>query len=92
MEHGVPNGRPMLTISTVMSDIGALDVMLQAAPRWSPCRSSGLVLHALIFYILLFISLFTTDNWVPLIELERLKAYTGLSFEFRSSKFIFLID
>ena len=45
MEHGVPNGRPMLIIAKVMIDIGALDVMLQAAPRWSPCRSSVLVLH-----------------------------------------------
>ena len=62
MEHGVPNGRPMLTIAKVMIDIGALDVMLQAAPRWSLCRFSYLVLHSCISLFCLFISLFTTDN------------------------------
>ena len=62
VEHGVPNGRPMLTISNVMSDIGALDVKLHAAPRWSLNSSSTRVLHVLFFLILLFILLFTTDK------------------------------
>jgi len=46
VDHEVPNGRPMLTIAKVMTDIGALDVKLLAAPRWKPCRLSYQVLHS----------------------------------------------